>query len=69
MRLLDNFAKHFQGDLNLIDLIGIINAEGNLWKQQRRFLHQKLRHFGVRAAGAERDQMEARIMVMNCVFF
>jgi len=44
-------------------LTGIINTEGKLWKEQRRFLHERLRHFGIKHMGSGREMMEARIMV------
>ena len=34
-----------------------------MWKEQRRFLHERLRHFGIKHMGDGRDKMEARIMV------
>jgi 26-hydroxylase len=46
-------------------LAGIINTEGRLWKEQRRFLYEKLRQFGMKYIGAGREQLEARIMVSN----
>lgn len=42
---------------------GIINSEGQLWKDQRRFLHEKLRHFGMTVLGNKKHLMESRIMV------
>lgn len=41
---------------------GVINSDGRLWKDQRRFLHERLRHFGMTYIGAGKGQMEARIM-------
>ncbi|XP_029723477.2 cytochrome P450 18a1 [Aedes albopictus] len=41
---------------------GIINSEGQLWKDQRRFLHEKLRHFGMTVLGNKKHLMESRIM-------
>lgn len=41
---------------------GVINAEGKLWKDQRRFLHDRLRHFGMTYIGSRKGQMESRIM-------
>ncbi|XP_055551501.1 cytochrome P450 18a1 isoform X2 [Wyeomyia smithii] len=41
---------------------GIINSEGQLWKDQRRFLHEKLRHFGMTVLGNKKHLMENRIM-------
>lgn len=34
-----------------------------MWKEQRRFLHERLRHFGIKHMGDGRDKMEALIMV------
>lgn len=42
---------------------GIVNSEGRLWKDQRRFLNEKLRHFGMTYLGNRKEQMETRIMV------
>lgn len=42
---------------------GIINSKGALWKEQRKFLHDKLRHFGMTYMGNGRQKMEKRIMV------
>ncbi|BES97556.1 cytochrome P450 [Nesidiocoris tenuis] len=41
---------------------GIVNSEGRLWKNQRKFLHDRLRRFGMTYSGKSKDQMEARIM-------
>ncbi|XP_026468203.1 cytochrome P450 18a1-like [Ctenocephalides felis] len=41
---------------------GIINSEGKLWKDQRRFLHDKLRQFGMTYMGNGKKLMERRIM-------
>ena len=57
---------------NFTLLSGIINSDGKLWKDQRRFLHEGLRHFGMKFAGAGKEVMETRIMVRNlltCFFF
>lgn len=45
-----------------------------MWKDQRRFLHDKLRSFGMTYMGAGKKIMESRIMVSFnyrsiCVFF
>ncbi|EFN88284.1 cytochrome P450 18a1 [Harpegnathos saltator] len=40
---------------------GIINSEGSLWKDQRRFLHDKLRNFGMSHMGGAKKLMEIRI--------
>lgn len=42
---------------------GIINSEGRLWKSQRRFLHEKLREFGMTYMGNGKKMMEQRIKV------
>lgn len=42
---------------------GIINSEGRLWKSQRRFLHDKLREFGMTYMGNGKKVMEGRIKV------
>lgn len=34
-----------------------------MWKEQRRFLHERLRHFGMKHMGDGREKMEARITV------
>ncbi|VEN45941.1 unnamed protein product [Callosobruchus maculatus] len=41
---------------------GVINVAGKLWKDQRRFLHDGLRHFGMSYVGTRKQQMEKRIM-------
>lgn len=48
---------------------GIINSEGKLWKDQRRFLHEKLRHFGMSYLGNRRELMQERIMVSKTMHF
>lgn len=48
---------------------GIINSEGRLWKDQRRFLNEKLRHFGMTYLGNRKEQMETRIMVSISVLY
>ncbi|ODN04952.1 Cytochrome P450 18a1 [Orchesella cincta] len=47
----------------IIEGFGLINSDGKLWKGQRKFLHEKLRNFGMRQMGQGREQLEARIMV------
>lgn len=42
---------------------GVINIDGTLWKDQRRFLHEKLRKFGMTLTDSGRAHMETRIMV------
>lgn len=44
---------------------GIINSTGKLWKDQRRFLHDKLRQLGMTYMGSGKHFMEKRIMVCN----
>lgn len=46
-------------------LAGIINSTGKLWKDQRRFLHEKLRQFGMTYMGNGKQQMQKRIMVSS----
>ncbi|KAH0822593.1 hypothetical protein GEV33_000198 [Tenebrio molitor] len=46
----------------LLDGYGVINTAGKLWKDQRRFLHDGLRHFGMSYIGSRKTQMEGRIM-------
>ncbi|XP_019864631.2 cytochrome P450 18a1 [Aethina tumida] len=47
---------------NILGGYGVINTAGKLWKDQRRFLHDGLRHFGMSYIGARKVQMENRIM-------
>nr|CAJ31114.1 cytochrome P450 [Spodoptera littoralis] len=47
--------------MHTLDGLGIINSEGRLWKSQRRFLHEKLREFGMTYMGNGKKIMEARI--------
>ncbi|GLH15186.1 Cytochrome P450 18a1 [Gryllus bimaculatus] len=47
---------------DILDGYGVINSDGRLWKEQRRFLHERLRHFGMRYIGAGKEHMETRIM-------
>nr|AGI92302.1 cytochrome P450 CYP18A1 [Laodelphax striatellus] len=46
---------------NILGGYGVINSDGRLWKDQRRFLHEKLRRFGV-TFGSGKDQMQTKIM-------
>lgn len=46
---------------------GIMNSVGKLWRNERRFLHEKLRDLGMTYMGSGRKLMESRIMV-SCVF-
>lgn len=50
-----------------IVVAGIVNTEGALWKDQRRFLHDKLRSFGM-TSGAGKKNLESRIMVSEQKF-
>lgn len=43
--------------------LGLINVDGKLWRGQRKFLHEKLRGFGMKQIGRGKEQLEARIMV------
>ncbi|KAF2895168.1 hypothetical protein ILUMI_11007 [Ignelater luminosus] len=47
---------------NILEGYGIINTMGKLWKDQRRFLHDRLRRFGMTYIGSRKTQMENRIM-------
>ncbi|CAH0555177.1 unnamed protein product [Brassicogethes aeneus] len=47
---------------NILGGYGVINTAGKLWKDQRRFLHDGLRHFGMSYLGSRKAQMENRIM-------
>jgi len=44
-------------------LTGLICAEGELWRDQRRFVTTCLKNFGMIKYGAKRDKMESRISV------
>ncbi|XP_069684414.1 cytochrome P450 18a1 isoform X2 [Periplaneta americana] len=48
--------------INILGGYGIINSDGRLWKEQRRFLHERLRQFGMKYMGAGKEHMETRIM-------
>ncbi|CAG9783638.1 unnamed protein product [Diatraea saccharalis] len=47
--------------MHTLDGLGIINSDGRLWKNQRRFLHEKLRDFGMTYMGNGKRIMETRI--------
>ncbi|XP_014285841.1 cytochrome P450 18a1 [Halyomorpha halys] len=47
---------------NILGGYGIINSDGRLWKEQRKFLHDKLRRLGMTYSGQGKHEMEARIM-------
>ncbi|KAJ6637049.1 Cytochrome P450 18a1 [Pseudolycoriella hygida] len=49
--------------LKTINGFGIINSIGDLWKDQRKFLHDKLRLFGMTYLGNGKHIMEGRIML------
>lgn len=42
---------------------GVINAEGKLWKEQRRFLHEKLRRFGMTHLNSKNTKLQNLITV------
>ncbi|XP_060823583.1 cytochrome P450 18a1 isoform X1 [Bombus pascuorum] len=48
--------------INILGGYGIINTEGAMWKDQRKFLHDKLRGFGMTYMGGGKKIMESRIM-------
>ncbi|KAG7188511.1 hypothetical protein KM043_008145 [Ampulex compressa] len=48
--------------INILGGYGVINTEGAMWKDQRKFLHDKLRSFGMTYIGAGKKIMESRIM-------
>ncbi|KAL0108030.1 hypothetical protein PUN28_014950 [Cardiocondyla obscurior] len=48
--------------MNVIEGYGIINTQGALWKDQRKFLHEKLRSFGMTHLGTGKKSMNTRIM-------
>ncbi|XP_029052412.1 cytochrome P450 18a1 isoform X2 [Osmia bicornis bicornis] len=48
--------------INILGGYGIINTEGDMWKEQRKFLHDKLRSFGMTYIGGGKKIMESRIM-------
>ncbi|XP_044734662.1 cytochrome P450 18a1 [Chrysoperla carnea] len=59
----DEFSGRPQGPFHdLLSGYGIINSEGKLWKDQRRFLHNRFRNFGVTYLGSGKNQIEKRIM-------
>ncbi|ENN72442.1 hypothetical protein YQE_10910, partial [Dendroctonus ponderosae] len=43
-------------------LAGVINTSGKLWKEQRRFVHDGLRHFGMSYLSSRKARMEKRIV-------
>lgn len=58
-----SFSKKFKNCFSF--LVGIINTEGAMWKDQRKFLHDKLRGFGMTYMGGGKKIMESRIMVSS----
>ncbi|XP_050304879.1 cytochrome P450 18a1 [Anthonomus grandis grandis] len=46
---------------SILEGYGVINTSGKLWKDQRRFLHDGLRKFGMSFYRSRKDHMEARI--------
>uniref|UniRef100_A0A2P2I1V8 Cytochrome P450 18a1-like n=2 Tax=Hirondellea gigas TaxID=1518452 RepID=A0A2P2I1V8_9CRUS len=40
---------------------GVVNTRGKMWKDERRFLHQKLIKHGMKKFGSGREKMEAKI--------
>jgi 26-hydroxylase len=59
----DFTARPLSEFTNILGGYGIINSEGKLWKDQRKFLHDRLRKFGMTYTGSAKDHMESRIMV------
>ncbi|XP_046421780.1 cytochrome P450 18a1 [Neodiprion pinetum] len=48
--------------MNILGGYGIVNSEGAMWKEQRRFLHDNLRSLGMTYLGAGKKTMESKIM-------
>ncbi|KMQ90114.1 cytochrome p450 18a1, partial [Lasius niger] len=46
---------------NILDGYGVINTDGAMWKDQRRFLQDRLRKLGMTFSGASRILLESRI--------
>ena len=44
-------------------VVGVINSEGTLWKDERKFLHNTLRNLGMTYMSTGKKFMEMRIMV------
>ncbi|XP_064082744.1 cytochrome P450 18a1-like [Macrobrachium nipponense] len=42
---------------------GLVNTSGLIWKDQRRFIHERMRAFGMKTTGPGREQMQDTIMV------
>ncbi|KAK8750012.1 hypothetical protein OTU49_015182, partial [Cherax quadricarinatus] len=47
---------------DMFDGYGLVNTSGITWRNQRRFLHERLRALGMKTTGPGREQMEVRIM-------
>lgn len=58
-----SYIKFPRFSIVLVAVTGIVNTEGALWKDQRKFLHEKLRNFGMTYIGAGKKTMDSRIMV------
>ncbi|XP_059488140.1 cytochrome P450 18a1 [Neocloeon triangulifer] len=59
----DEFTgRPHSGFSDLVGGYGIVNTDGKMWKDQRRFLHERLRHFGMKLFGSGKEQMQTRIM-------
>ncbi|XP_018346691.1 PREDICTED: cytochrome P450 18a1-like isoform X2 [Trachymyrmex septentrionalis] len=56
----DFSGKPHDDFMNIIDGYGIINTEGALWKDQRKFVHENLRKFGMNFHSAR--NLESKIM-------
>lgn len=62
----NEYAQESSRDSNIVRIIvtGIINAEGAMWKEQRKFLHKKLREFGMTVLhGPKKKNLESKISV------
>ncbi|KAF4524243.1 hypothetical protein B566_EDAN008789 [Ephemera danica] len=57
------------GFTTLVEGYGIVNSDGKLWKEQRRFLHDRLRRLGMKMTGTGKEDMQNRIMceVESCL--
>nr|UUB32678.1 cytochrome P450 CYP18A1 [Dendroctonus valens] len=47
---------------NILEGYGVINTSGKLWKEQRKFVHDGLRHFGMSYLSSRKERMEKRIV-------
>ncbi|XP_018367758.1 PREDICTED: cytochrome P450 18a1 [Trachymyrmex cornetzi] len=50
--------------MNIIDGYGLINTEGALWKDQRKFIHNNLRKFGMNFHSSK--NLESKVMCNYC---